>query len=43
MVVDVISDTLVRGTMQGRTPQGNIDMKFDAKWQAQNCGDVKPD
>jgi hypothetical protein len=43
MAIDVISDTQVRGAMQGRTPQGNIDMKFDAKWQSQACGDVKPD
>jgi hypothetical protein len=43
MVVDVVSDTQVRGNMQGRTPQGNIDMKFDSKWQSQDCGSVKPD
>ena len=43
MVIDVVSDAQVRGTMQGRTPQGNVDMKFDSKWLAKDCGDVKPD
>lgn len=43
MELDVLSDTQVRGTMQGRTPQGNLDMKFEAKWQAGDCGDVAPD
>jgi hypothetical protein len=37
MVVDVISDTQVRGTMEVRLPQGGMDMKFDSKWKSADC------
>lgn len=42
MVIDVVNDSTVRGTMTARMPQGSLDMKFDAAWKGNDCGDVKP-
>lgn len=41
MVIDVVSDTRVRGTMEAKVAQGKMDMKFDATWKAAACGDVE--
>lgn len=41
MVVDVVNDTSVRGTMQADMPQGKMDMKFEARWKAASCGNVQ--
>lgn len=41
MLVEVISDTRVRGTMQANLAQGKMDMKFEANWKAAACGDVE--
>jgi hypothetical protein len=37
MVVDVVSDTQVRGTMAVQLPQGGMDVKFDSKWKSATC------
>lgn len=42
ITVDVQSDTQVRGTMEMRSSQANVDAKFESKWLAAACGDVKP-
>lgn len=41
MVIEVVSDTQVRGSMETTLPQGRMDVKFESKWLAANCGDVK--
>ena len=41
MQIEVINDSNVRGTMEASLPQGKMDMKFEAKWQAAACGDVE--
>ncbi len=41
MVIDVVSDTRVRGTMEAAVAQGRMDMKFDATWKAAACGNVE--
>lgn len=41
MLIEVINDSNVRGTMEATLPQGKMDMKFEAKWQAAACGDVE--
>jgi hypothetical protein len=41
MVVDVVSDTHVNGTMQVKSPQMSVDMKFEAKWIGASCGATK--
>lgn len=41
MVVEVVNDSSVRGTMQADTPQGKMDMKFEARWKAAACGNVQ--
>lgn len=42
MVIDVVSDTRVRGTMDAKTPNGSLDLKFEATWKSADCGAVKP-
>jgi hypothetical protein len=42
ITVDVQNDTQVRGTMEMRSSQANVDAKFESKWLATACGDVKP-
>jgi hypothetical protein len=37
MVVDVVSDTQVRGTLAVQLPQGGMDVKFDSKWKSATC------
>jgi hypothetical protein len=37
VTVDVVSDQQIRGTMEMRSAQANMDMKFDAKWLAASC------
>lgn len=41
MVIDVVSDTRVRGTMEASVAEGRMDMKFDATWKASACGNVE--
>ena len=41
MLIEVINDSSVRGTMDATMPQGKMDMKFEAKWKAAACGDVE--
>ena len=41
MVIDVINNSNVRGSMEASLPQGRLDMKFEAKWKAAACGDVE--
>ena len=40
MTMEALSDSRVRGTMQTRMPEGNMDIKFEAQWQSAECGDV---
>lgn len=42
ITVDVVNDRQVRGTMEMRSTQINIDAKFESKFLAADCGDVKP-
>jgi hypothetical protein len=42
VAVDVLSDSQVRGSMEMRSAQANVDAKFESKWVAAACGDVKP-
>jgi hypothetical protein len=37
IVVEVASDSRVRGTMEARMPQGSMDATFEAKWLAAGC------
>jgi hypothetical protein len=41
MVIDAIDDTHLKGALEMKSPQANIDMKFDSKWLGANCGDTK--
>jgi hypothetical protein len=41
MVIDVVDDSRVRGTMEAALPQGRMDMKFEASWKAAACGNVE--
>jgi len=40
MVMEALSDSRVRGTMQANMPEGKMDIKFEARWQAADCGNV---
>jgi hypothetical protein len=42
VVVDVVNDGQVRGTMEMRSAQVNIDATFESKFLSADCGDVKP-
>lgn len=42
VAVDVVNDRQVRGTMEMRSAQINMDAKFESKFLAADCGDVKP-
>ena len=42
MVMEALSDSRVRGTMQARMPEGKMDIKFEAQWQSADCGSVTP-
>jgi hypothetical protein len=41
LIIDVIDDSHVRGTMEASLPQGRMDMKFEARWKAADCGNVR--
>ena len=43
MVIDAVSDTRVRGTMDATMPTGRMDLKFEAAWKGADCGSVKPE
>jgi hypothetical protein len=42
-VVEVVSDSHVRGTMEASMPQGRMDAKFDAKWLSTSCDGADKD
>lgn len=42
VALDVVNDRQVRGTMEMRSAQFNMDAKFESKFLAADCGDVKP-
>lgn len=41
LVLDVLSNTRVKGSMEATLPQGRMDMTFDATWKAASCGSVE--
>jgi hypothetical protein len=41
LVIEVVDNSHVRGTMETTTPQGRMDVKFESKWKAAACGDAK--
>jgi hypothetical protein len=41
LVIEVIDDSHVRGTMEATLPQGRMDMKFESRWKAAACGNVE--
>jgi hypothetical protein len=43
MVVEVADAEHVQGTMEMRSQQANMDIKFAARWLAANCDSARPD
>lgn len=41
MVIEAVDAGRVKGTLEMKSPQANVDMKFDSKWLGANCGDTK--
>jgi len=37
MVMEALGNSRVRGSMQAKMPEGNMDMKFEAQWQSADC------
>ena len=43
MEIDVLRDTQVQGRMEARSPQGGMNMKFEARWLSASCAGADAD
>jgi hypothetical protein len=41
MVIEATDGTHVKGSVETKSPQGNIDAKFESKWLGPNCAGAK--
>jgi hypothetical protein len=41
LVVELVDPNQVKGTMQMKSPQASVEIKFDSKWVAADCGTTR--